>query len=345
MAYFGVWAAMLGVGLVLAGGVWLGVRQLGRVWPGAGRWLGVAALVLVAGDVLNLWGFKPFTYLTLSAAKVFSASVAGLVPFTQVMSGWLPAESAKPLTLFVALVGGGFMAAVAGLVVGMPTLRLRGDYLAIATLGFAEIIRVVILNSEPLGRATGLSLPVYFSTPDPEYGITAAYMFPWVYGAVLITWLAVWRLQHSPRGRALECLREDEIAAAAVGINVTTHKVLAFVFGAFFAGVAGVLYGHYEGYINPQNFTMTRSIEIVVFVTLGGLGSLRGAVIATVLLTVVQSGLQTAKGWMPAWAPAEALLVADWMNQYRPVIYAALLVGFMLARSRSWGRFGRKVGA
>ena len=345
LGYFGVWAGMLAGLLVACGAVWLIVRQLNRLWPATGKWLAAIAVLLAAADVLNLWSFKPATYLTLSAAALFQNLLAGMMPFATVMSGWLPAESAKPMAFFFAIMGGGFMAAAAGLVVGLPTLRLRGDYLAIATLGFAEIIRVVILNSEPLGRATGLSVPVYFASADPEYGITPAYIFPWVYGAVLITWLAVWRLQHSPRGRALQCVREDEIAAAAVGINVTSHKVLAFVFGAFFAGVAGVLYAHYEGYVNPQNFTMTRSIEIVVFVTLGGLGSIRGAVIATILLTVVQSGLQTAKSWMPEWAPPQAITVAESMNQYRPVIYALLLVVFMLARSRSWNIMRRKAGA
>ena len=114
-----------------------------------------------------------------------------------------------------------------GFIVGLPALRLRGDYLAIATLGLAEIIRIAIQNSPPLGGALGL-------TPIPKYTD-----FAWLYGCVIVTVVSIWRIAYSPKGRAIMAVREDEIAAAAVGLNTTQYKVTSFVIGAFFAGVAG----------------------------------------------------------------------------------------------------------
>ena len=255
------------------------------------------------------------------------------------MSGVTPAGYRQPACLVVSLLGGGVMAAMAGLVVGLPTLRLRGDYLAIATLGVSELIRTTITNSGPLGRATGLSVPTY--SVDAEAGVSAVYFFPWVYGVAILTILVVWRIQHSPKGRALQCLREDEIAAGAVGIDVTAHKVLAFVIGAGLAGMGGALFAHYIGYINPKQFDLTKSIELVVMVTLGGLGSVPGTIVATVLLSLFQPALQTANQWMPAWAPGWATSGAELLNKYRLVIYSLLLIVAILVRSRGWLSFGR----
>lgn len=252
------------------------------------------------------------------------------------LSGLLPAGWAKPVCFLLSLIGGGVTAAMAGFVVGLPTLRLKGDYLAIATLGFAQLIVVAIMNSGPLGRATGLSVPPYATDADPEIGVVEARIFPWVFGVALITILTVWRIQKSPKGRAMQCLREDEIAASAVGIDVTAHKVLAFVVGAFFAGTAGALFAHYDGYLNPRQFELTKSIELVVMVTLGGLGSIIGTIIAATVLTLFQPVLQTASDWMPAWMPSWTMTVTDAMNKYRLVIYALLLIVAMLARSRGW---------
>jgi len=209
----------------------------------------------------------------------------------------------------------------------LPTLRLRGDYLAIATLGFGEIIRVAIVNSSALGGATGLQLSTYWTKPDPDSQIAGFYISPWIYGTVLLTMLLIHRLKNSPKGRALAAVREDEIAAAAIGIDTTRYKVMAFIIGAFFAGVAGALYAHFMGYLNtssPSSFGFIQSIEIVVMVTLGGLGSIWGAAIAAALLTLLPALLDNI-------SPAIA--------EYRMVIYSLLLIGLMLLRSTPlWSR-------
>lgn len=215
--------------------------------------------------------------------------------------GALPAAVRTPLTFVVLLVGSGLFAAAAGLIVGIPALRLRGDYLAIATLGMAEIIRILIQNSRPLGGALGLNL-------IPRYT-----NFAWLYGFALVTIVVVWRIAYSARGRAIMAVREDEVAAAAVGIDPTRQKVLAFVTGAFFGGCAGALYALYEGSVTPGTFKIERSIEIVVMVTLGGLGSISGAILAAVVLTLLPEVLRPIK-------------------DYRMIIYSLTLILMMLLR-------------
>ncbi|HEV2689951.1 MAG TPA: branched-chain amino acid ABC transporter permease, partial [Bryobacteraceae bacterium] len=222
------------------------------------------------------------------------------------ISNALPAWLAGPLCFLVLVIGGGACAGIVGLVVGMPALRLRGDYLAIATLGMAEIIRILIQNSEPLGGALGLNdIPRYTD-------FTGRGLF-WLYAAVIITITVIWRLGYSAKGRAIMAVREDEIAAAAIGIDTTRQKVVAFIVGAFFAGVAGAMYGLHERSITPTTFNMTKSIEVVVMVTLGGLGSISGAILAAIVLTLLPEVLRG-------------------IGDYRMIIYSALLILMMLLR-------------
>ena len=152
--------------------------------------------------------------------------------------------------------------------VGIPALRLRGDYLAIATLGFGEIIRVVILNTDAVGGARGLS------------GIPVLATFTSVYVCAVLCVVSLWRMVYSQRGTAFFAIREDEIAAAAMGIDTTRYKTLAFTIGAFWAGLAGGLLAHFIGYIHTNSFTFLRSVEIVAMVVLGGLGSITGAILS-----------------------------------------------------------------
>src|SRR5947208_8727942 len=167
--------------------------------------------------------------------------------------------------LVIAVVCGGLLAALAGYVVGLPSLRLRGDYLAIVTLGFGEIIRVVILNIDKVGAARGFS------------GIPNWVNFFWVYLFAGITILISWRLVQSSVGRAFLAVREDQIAAEAMGVDTTRYKVKAFIIGSFLAGVAGGLYGHYMMYLNPPMFMFIKSFEVVTMLILGGLGSISGS--------------------------------------------------------------------
>ncbi len=340
---------------LIAYGLYRAVRLLARLHPKgpvAFMWLLLAWLALdvmlktkgvggvgggPASNPLGAINLLGLTIKTIGASFTFLLDHSS--PLAALLTNSIPASLRKPSTLIVSLLGGGTAAAIIGFVVGLPTLRLRGDYLAIATLGVSELIRTAITNSEPLGRATGFSVSTFAVEADASDGTLATYYFPWVYGVALLTILIVWRIQHSPKGRALQCLREDEIASSAVGIDVTGHKVMAFVIGAFLAGLGGSLFAHYDGYMNPKQFDMQRSIELVVMVTLGGLGSVPGTIIACLLLTLLQPTLQTSEQWMPHWMPHWTLSITSFANQYRLVIYAMLLILAMLARSRGWLNF------
>ncbi len=208
---------------------------------------------------------------------------------------------ADTILFVLALVAGGLVAALAGLLVGIPSLRLRGDYLAIATLGMGEIIRVVILNLDFVGGARGFT------------GIPERSNLFWVYGGAALTILVVHRMVTSTRGRAFLAIREDETAAEAMGIHTTRTKVTAFVVGAFFAGVGGGLFAHSVTYLHTNTFQFLKSIEFVVMVVLGGMGSITGSVIAAAVLTLLPEVLRAAQ-------------------ELRMVIYSLLLVVLMLAR-------------
>jgi branched-chain amino acid transport system permease protein len=202
------------------------------------------------------------------------------------------------------------MAAAAGLVVGMPSLRLKGDYLAIVTLGFGEIIRVIFRNTESLGGSLGLN------------GIPPYANFFWTYGFVAITIYVVVSMVHSTYGRGFLAVHDDEVAAEAMGLNPTRYKITAFVVGAFFAGIAGGIYAHTVGSIDPKGFDFMKSIEIVVMVILGGMGNTVGVILAAILLTLLPEFLRP---------------IAD----YRMMIYSLLLIVLMLTRPQglfTWKR-------
>ena len=210
-----------------------------------------------------------------------------------------------------ALLAGGLLAAVTGLLVGLPTLRLRGDYLAIVTLGFGEIIRVVFQNMEKVGAARGYSV---------MHGYTS---FFWTFSMAAVTIYIVTALVHSTYGRGFIAVRDDEVAAEAMGINTTKYKVTAFVVGAFFAGIAGGLYAHSKQFITPGGFNFMESIAIVVMVILGGMGNTPGVILAAVLLTVLPEVLRP-------------------VAQYRMIIYSLLLIVLMLTRPQGLFTWKRK---
>ena len=220
--------------------------------------------------------------------------------------------------LLVAILAGAIVSAIAGYLVGLPSLRLRGDYLAIVTLGFGEIIRVVILNVDAIGAARGYS------------GIPAWSNFFWVFFFCAITIVISNRLIHSSVGRAFLAVREDQIAAEAMGVDTTRYKVKAFVIGSALAGVAGALFAHYMIYLNPAMFTFIKSFEVVAMVVLGGLGSISGSIIAAIILTFLPEGLRYAKEIAPD------LLERD----PRMVIYSLTLIVLMLTRPQ--GLLGRR---
>ena len=215
------------------------------------------------------------------------------------------------LMFFAALTAGGLGAALAGLAVGIPSLRLKGDYLALVTLGFGEIIRVIFQNVEFLGGALGLN------------GIPAYTSIFWVLAFVALAVFTVTCLVHSTYGRGFLATHDDEVAAEAVGLNTTRYKIVAFVIGAFFAGAAGGLYGHFKMTITPTGFDFTKSIEIVVMVILGGMGNTIGVILAAILLTLLPELLRP-------------------IAEYRMIIYSLVLIVLMIMRPQ--GLFNFKFG-
>lgn len=198
---------------------------------------------------------------------------------------------------------GGFAAALAGAAVGLPSLRLSGDYLAVVTLGFNQIIIVLIQNTPTLGGAQGLT------------GIPVATNFGWTFTWVLLGAFFIRNLLQSARGRVFAAVRDNEIATRSLGIDTTRAKVVAFVIGAFWAGIAGGLIAHYRSSIFPSQFQFDRSIEILAMVVLGGTGSLSGPLLAAGVLTALPELLRP-------------------VAEYRMVIYSLLLIGMMIVRPK-----------
>ena len=208
--------------------------------------------------------------------------------------------------MFIALIVGGIAAAIVGFLVGLPALRLRGDYLAIVTLGCGEIIKNVITNLKITGGALGLNTRPIYSQP--------AQLLPFVAVLVLITVIVMMNLKRSRHGRAITAIRDNRIAAEATGINVTYYKLMVFVLAAFFAGMAGVIYGHALANVKAVAFDYNMSIEILVIVVLGGMGSVRGSVIAAIVLQALPELLRE-------------------FSDYRMLLYSILLIVIMLLNS------------
>ena len=217
-------------------------------------------------------------HVVLGLAGQFSIGHAGFLAVGAYTSAVLTEKLGLPFP--VALLAGAVAALLAGLIVGVPSLRLRGDYLAIATLGFAEIVRISLLNIEYVGGAAGMRV---------------SHLTTWtsLYICLVAAVIVVVHFTRSAHGRATLAIREDEVAAAAMGVPTTAYKVLAFAMGSFFAGLAGGLHAHNFYVIQPANFGFLKSFEILVFVVLGGIGSLSGAMIAATFLTLVSTALQS----------------------------------------------------
>ena len=221
--------------------------------------------------------------------------------------------------LLAALILGGVVAAAVGFLVGAPSLRLRGDYLAIVTLGFGEIIRVVFENLDFMGGPRGFS--VKGSTPETRWLLAF-----WGLAFAVVTTYSVLALVHSTYGRGFLAVKDDEVAAEAMGINTTRYKIVAFVIGAFFAGIGGGLYGQAKQFINPEAFDFLKSIEIVVMVILGGMGNTAGVIIAAIVLTILPEALRG-------------------FESYRMILYSLMLIVIMLVRPDGLFNFGSWRGA
>lgn len=213
------------------------------------------------------------------------------------------------LLFIVSAVAAMIIAGVAGLVVGTPALRLRGDYLGIMTLGFGEIVKVILTNLEVTNGAQGLtSIPRIMS-------------FPIAFWTMVLVVLIIVLFMNSRHGRAMLSIREDEIASQSVGINVTKYKIIGFVMASMFGGIGGAIYAFQIGFLAPSAFNFVKSVDIFVIVVLGGLGSLTGSIIAAIVLTFLPEALRD-------------------FNSYRLLIYSALLILSMLFRPQ--GLLGKK---
>ncbi|MCL2471923.1 MAG: branched-chain amino acid ABC transporter permease, partial [Propionibacteriaceae bacterium] len=231
----------------------------------------------------------------------FSLGHAGFMSIGAYTTALMTMQFPTVWGFLVGLLMGATIAAIVGFLIGLPTLRLRGDYLAIATLGMAEIIRVLFLNFHFTNGAAGLFLMTRFAN------------WTWIFIFTAGTVILISNFLHSAHGRDLIAVREDEIAATSIGVNAVRAKTLAFVIGAFFGGLAGGLYASYFYFIKPDLFNFQKSIDILIIVVLGGLGSLTGSVIAAILLALVSTALQS-------------------FPEIRMVIYGLILVLIMVFR-------------
>lgn len=229
----------------------------------------------------------------------FSLGHAAFMSVGAYTSAILTAKLGYPF--IVGVLGAAIMASIAGIIIGIPTLRLRGDYLAIATLGFGEIIKIILFNNDSTGGAMGLNdIPRYTN-------------WTWLYFFVILTVLIISNFIKSYHGRACISIREDEIAAESMGVNTTYYKVLVFTIGALFAGIAGALYANYFYFIKPDSFGFMKSIDILVIVVFGGLGSIPGSIVGAILLSVISVFLQS-------------------IPELRMVVYAVILFLIMVYR-------------
>jgi len=349
---------------------------------------GIAVILAVSLNIVN--GYTGQFSIGHAAFYAIGGYTAGLITYYASLLIWNSPNS-WPLTIqfgqqwmtqnaifLGSAIVGGLVAAVAGWIVGLPSLRLRGDYLAIVTLGFGEILRVLLQQTntqlytqEELHDATWKQL-----VPPPVGGALGFINIPkvttlfWVALFAGITLIVAWRLKRSTFGRSMIAIRENEIAAEAMGVNITRLKVWAFVFAAFFAGVAGALYAHEPGtQISPSDGGFLRSFDIVIMVVLGGLGSISGAAIAAVLLTCANEWLRgpthvyhvvgillivrllvwpfgrlkAAIWWIAVIAGVEAVRYFAKthdieLGDYRMIIYALTLISMMILRPA--GLFG-----
>ncbi len=298
--------------------------------------VGVNVVLAVSLNIINgITGQFSIGHAGFMAVGAFSSAIVSQA-LGEYRIGVLPEVVEHQLFFVISLLVGGSLAGLFGFVVGLPSLRLKGDYLAIVTLGFGEIILVVVRNTPSLGGALGLS-----GTPQHT-------SFFSVWFAVFIVVLFARRLLASPHGRNLVAIREDEIAAEAMGVDTTAYKVRAFVVSSFFAGVAGGLFAHFQSIITPgDSFSFVKSMEVVVMIVAGGLGSTTGAVVAAVFLTLLPEGMRA----VFIAVGGDNAQLAQSIDQLRKPVFGLLLVVMMLTRPQglfgtheAWDWFKKKKG-
>ena len=313
--------------IVVLMGAWWAIEYATTIWPVMRYYnrilvlMGINITLAVSLNIINghagQFSLGHAGFMAVGAYSAAFLTVYYFGPYVDKMPAGTTQVIWQNVLLIVAVLVGALTSAIAGYIVGLPSLRLRGDYLAIVTLGFGEIIRVLILNIDKVGAARGLT------------GIPPWNNFFWVFFFAGLTIMISNRLVKSSVGRAFLAIREDQIAAEAMGVDTTRYKVKAFIIGSALAGVAGALFAHYTpAYLNPTMFTFIKSFEVVAMVVLGGLGSISGSIVAAIILTFLPEGLRAVKDYMPGG------------RDPRMVIYSIMLIVLMLTRPQ--GLFGRK---
>jgi branched-chain amino acid transport system permease protein len=257
---------------------------LSSYWESIAIFLGINVLMSIS------------LYVPMSAGLI-SLGQGGFMAIGAYVSALLT-KSGMPFVL--ALLAGSAAAAVAGVLVGAPALRIRGIYVMILTLGFGEIVRVFFLNFDPAGGASGL------------VGIPPLTTLPAVLAACAVALLIVWRLRHARLGRAMIAVHEDEVAAEAMGINLTRTKLLAFSIGAFIAGLAGGLYAHEALFIDANQFDFSRSAVTFLYVVLGGAANPLGPVLGAAVVTLLPEFLRFLQDWRMTFFGSLLILAAIW---------------------------------
>jgi branched-chain amino acid transport system permease protein len=316
--FAGIVALLFGLGLGVEAGL---IEYAQRIMLLAG----INIILAVGLNLINgTTGQFSIGHAGFMCVGAYATAYVGVL-LAPVITGMLgPGVLANGIIFNLALVVGALLAGVTGLVVGVPSLRLKGDYLAIVTLGFGEIIRTLFNNTKTFGAATG-----YFGN-DPA-GLPPYTTFFWVYFWVVVVVALVRNITYSQTGRSLIAIREDEIAAEAMATPTTRLKVVAFTISAATAGIAGGLFAHMQSGIRPEDFKFEKSIDMIVMIIIGGLGSISGAIIGGVFLAVTLE------------------LMRD-LQEYRLVLYALLLVIIMIVRPQgllgtrelSFARFRKK---
>jgi len=297
------WKKLLpGIILVVVFALLMVLRSVGLIGLYWAKVLDLSLVITISATGLSLiYGFTGQFSLGHAAFYGIGAYTAGFVTKTLGSDPWWFA---------IALLAGAATAGLIGLLIGMPILRLRSDYLGIATLGFGIIVKVLLDNTDKLAPALGGSRGML--------GIPQVSTFTWIFWLAVGTVLLARNLILSSHGRALTSVREDEIASDLMGIDTTRFKTLAFVMGCSFAGLAGGLYAHLYPFLHPTSFDFLKSLDVLLVVVLGGLGSLTGTVV-------------TAIGWVFLLEWLRAVLPGDFL-EFRGVIYALVLVIVMIVR-------------
>jgi branched-chain amino acid transport system permease protein len=293
-----------------------------------------AALALGLNIVVGLAGLLDLGYVAFFAVGAYSWAIFGSPHANLIFGGGFPLAPAWfYLFLFVGLT----VAASTGVLLGLPVLRLRGDYLAIVTLGFGEVIRVLANNlDKPINLTNGPKGITPIGRPPLPFGIPYSEGFYFLVLLIVAVVIVVnRRLEDSHIGRAWEAMREDEMAAQAMGIPLVRAKLLAFACGASFAGVMGVVFSAKQIFINPESFTFLESIGVLAMVILGGMGSIPGAVVGATVVTVLN--LQVLKGfslWLNELKNAGVTILgyslANLPTQLEPAKYERMVFGIIL---------------